>query len=276
MKHQREHLAKEHEVKGEPSLHRVNSIDYANCAPWEWMHLFLENIIPQLVDLWQGVTRCWMLAFVHSQLHMCGPAWVHWTFYIERYCLHLRTGLHSRWHPWSGLSRVVLYTAYLSQLSVKFDLQDELKDLNHCCGQQELENEQSFENLHLPSVMPLWGKMQIIGGGDSIRTKYALMGMSNAKYCDNLFFEVLYSDAGESQPINVISYGRLDKILICELGEHKIYSFLRNTTLILALITPCNADGTDASISLVGYKEFVSPVVTDVRNIKAVVGRVQT
>jgi hypothetical protein len=81
---------------------------------------------------------------------------------------------------------------------------------------------------------------------------------------------------GESRPVNVIGYGQLDKILICEIGEHKIYRFLRNTTLILALITPCNTDGTDASISLVGYKEFVAPVVTDVRNIKAVVGRVQT
>ncbi|KAG2106244.1 uncharacterized protein F5147DRAFT_653989 [Suillus discolor] len=110
--------------------------------------------------------------------------------------------------------------------------------------------------LHLPSVMPLWGKMRIISGGDLIRTKYALRGMSN--------FEVSYSDAGESRPVDVIGYGQLDKISICELGEHKIYRFLRNTTLILALITPCNTDGTDALISLVGYKEFVAPVVTDV------------
>ena len=46
--------------------------------------------------------------------------------------------------------------------------------------------------------------------------------------------------------------------------------------LILALIKPCNTDGTDASVSLVGYKEFVAPVITDVQNIKAVVGQVQT
>ncbi|KAG1727299.1 hypothetical protein EDD22DRAFT_789327 [Suillus occidentalis] len=123
--------------------------------------------------------------------------------------------------------------------------------------------------VHLPSVMPLWGKMRIIGGGDSIRTKYALRGMSNAKYLS-------YSDAGELRTINAIGYGQLDKILICELGEHKVYRFLHNTTLILALITPCNTDRTDASISLVGYKEFVSPIVTDVQNIKAVVGQVQT
>ncbi|KAG2039923.1 hypothetical protein BDR03DRAFT_1035314 [Suillus americanus] len=255
---------------------------------------------------------------VAKDLRMCGPAWVHWTFYVEQYCLHLRTGLRSRWHPWSGLSHVVLYTAYLSQLSVKFDLQDELKDLNPCHRRRELENECSFENypeivlrtpcrssytpdedthkrigvylfrvlggrrddlaLHLPAVMPLWGKMRIIGGGDSIRTRYALRRMSNAKYRDNSFvrFEVSYSDVGESRPVDVIGYGQLDNILICEIGKHKIYRFLCNTMLILALITPCNTNGTDASISLVGYKEFVAPVVTDVQNIKAVVGRVQT
>ncbi|KAG1894281.1 uncharacterized protein F5891DRAFT_1131005 [Suillus fuscotomentosus] len=272
-KGQRERLAKEHGIKGEPSLCRVNSINYANCTPWEWMHLFLKNIIPQLVDLWIGCYKMldtsvklkitaqeindleqwfaeWVREFeryyyqfkedrlavctllihgclhVAKDLHMCGPAWVHWTFYVEQYCLHLRTGLRSRRHPWSGLSRVVLYTAYLSQLSVK-----------------------------------------IIGGGDSIRTRYALRGMSNAKYHDNSFVRV------KSQSVDVIGYGQLDKILICEIGEHKIYRFLCNTTLILTLITPCNTDGTDASISLVGYKEFVTPVFTDVRNIKAVVGR---
>jgi hypothetical protein len=45
---------KEHGIKGEPSLCLVNSIDFANCIPWEWMHLFLKNIIPTLVDLWTG------------------------------------------------------------------------------------------------------------------------------------------------------------------------------------------------------------------------------
>ncbi|KIK31997.1 hypothetical protein CY34DRAFT_29486, partial [Suillus luteus UH-Slu-Lm8-n1] len=53
-KRQRQLLSKEHGIKGEPSLCRVNSIDFANGAPWEWMHLFLENIIPTLVDLWTG------------------------------------------------------------------------------------------------------------------------------------------------------------------------------------------------------------------------------
>jgi len=84
---------------------------------------------------------------VAKDLHMCGPAWAHWTFYVERYCLFLKTGLRSRRHPWSGLSRVVLFTAYLSQLSFKFDLKDELDDLNLARrGDEVLKNESMFDN----------------------------------------------------------------------------------------------------------------------------------
>ncbi|KAG2039201.1 hypothetical protein BDR03DRAFT_860381, partial [Suillus americanus] len=84
---------------------------------------------------------------VAKDLHMCGPVWVHWTFYIECYCLFLKTGLHSQQYPWSGLSHVVLVTAYLSQLSVKFDLKKELKDLNLARhGDEVLENKSIFED----------------------------------------------------------------------------------------------------------------------------------
>jgi hypothetical protein len=74
----------------------------------------------------------------------------------------------------------------------------------------------------------------------------------------------------------VTSYGRLDKILVCKLSHHQIYRSLCNKVLILALIVPCKTNGQDASISIVGYKQMMAPVVTDIRNIKAVVGRVLT
>jgi hypothetical protein len=43
-----------HGINGDPALHRVSSVDLAQCYPWDWMHLFLENIIPTLVKLWMG------------------------------------------------------------------------------------------------------------------------------------------------------------------------------------------------------------------------------
>ncbi|KAF9230874.1 hypothetical protein BU15DRAFT_56772 [Melanogaster broomeanus] len=38
----------------EPRRHRVGSIDLAKSFPWEWMHIFAENIIPTLVKHWTG------------------------------------------------------------------------------------------------------------------------------------------------------------------------------------------------------------------------------
>ena len=53
-KKQHADLSKATGIRGLPCLRRVASVDYARCIPWEWMHLFLENIIPTLVDHWTG------------------------------------------------------------------------------------------------------------------------------------------------------------------------------------------------------------------------------
>ena len=47
-------IAKQTGIKGLPSLRHVGSLDYAQSSAWEWFHLFLENIIPNLVDFWTG------------------------------------------------------------------------------------------------------------------------------------------------------------------------------------------------------------------------------
>ncbi|KIK77264.1 hypothetical protein PAXRUDRAFT_28837 [Paxillus rubicundulus Ve08.2h10] len=31
-------------------MHQVGALDYAHCMPWEWFHLLLENIIPNIVN----------------------------------------------------------------------------------------------------------------------------------------------------------------------------------------------------------------------------------
>ena len=53
-KQQRAKISKDSGIKGSPALRRVGSLDYARSMPWEWMHLFLENILPTLVDHWTG------------------------------------------------------------------------------------------------------------------------------------------------------------------------------------------------------------------------------
>ena len=53
-KAEKERIAKQTGIKGLPGTSRVLSLDYARCLPWEWFHLLLENIIPNLINLWTG------------------------------------------------------------------------------------------------------------------------------------------------------------------------------------------------------------------------------
>jgi hypothetical protein len=50
----REKLAKFHGMKGLPALRRVDCLHYPNSRPWDAMHLFFENVVPNLVKLWSG------------------------------------------------------------------------------------------------------------------------------------------------------------------------------------------------------------------------------
>ena len=69
---------------------------------------------------------------IHGLLHLasdiryCGPVWATWVFYIERFAGSLQAAVKSRVHPWSNLSRRNLHLAYLAQLTVKYNLQDDL------------------------------------------------------------------------------------------------------------------------------------------------------
>lgn len=52
---ERDAIAKKNGIRRAPSFGtRVGSLNFAKSAPWDWMHLLLENIIPNLVKLWTG------------------------------------------------------------------------------------------------------------------------------------------------------------------------------------------------------------------------------
>jgi hypothetical protein len=53
-KKQADDLEMYHGINKDPALYRVSSVDMAQCYPWDWMHMFLENIIPALIKLWMG------------------------------------------------------------------------------------------------------------------------------------------------------------------------------------------------------------------------------
>ena len=71
-------------------------------------------------------------------------------------------------------------------------------------------------------------------------------------------------------------YGQLERILVCSLGDERIWGDSRNSMLLLALVRPVKSDGEDAALTTVIFSQYLAPVITDLRNVKAVVGRVET
>ncbi|KAI9068860.1 hypothetical protein FKP32DRAFT_114346 [Trametes sanguinea] len=66
------------------------------------------------------------LLVVHGLLHVvddilaAGPVWATWTFFMERFCGHLKQALHSRASPWAHLDRLAVNLAHASQLRAKY------------------------------------------------------------------------------------------------------------------------------------------------------------
>lgn len=51
---ERKQIGKDAGLRQRPAFGAVGSIDYARSCPWDWMHVILENIIPNLFKLWSG------------------------------------------------------------------------------------------------------------------------------------------------------------------------------------------------------------------------------
>ncbi|KAG8215260.1 hypothetical protein J3R82DRAFT_8814, partial [Butyriboletus roseoflavus] len=89
-------------------------------------------------------------------------------------------------------------------------------------------------------------------------------------------YEIVY-DSADGSEITSIHYGRLECVLVCTLGDLEwIWKALRNSTILLALVTPAVTSGQDASSTNTSFSRFAASLITDVRNIKAAIGRVQT
>ena len=54
MKAEKKWIMKETGIKDFPAMTHVQSLNYAQSLPWEWFHLLLDNIIPNLIDCWAG------------------------------------------------------------------------------------------------------------------------------------------------------------------------------------------------------------------------------
>ncbi|KAJ7224885.1 hypothetical protein C8J57DRAFT_1253129 [Mycena rebaudengoi] len=242
------------------------------------------------------------LIHIPDDIRFCGPSWTTWTFWVERYCGFLQSGLRSRRFPWANLNNNILHVAYLEQLGVRYDLDDELS-----CGNRQnstlSKEEYDFDSydqavLRLPykrnyipdedirklKIMPSFGKLRIIDG-DSFRTASASGDGSVAERNMSFIRYEIETRRTAAEPwVPRIFYGQLERILICQLPEDSAlesisgkYS-LSGKKHLLAVITPCtHTQGKDASQEITSYRDLApAPIVTDLQSVVAVVGRAET
>jgi len=89
-----------------------------------------------------------------------------------------------------------------------------------------------------------------------------------------LQYEVTY-DVQQGETLTTTNYGLLEKIIVIAIGQENVWGHFKGTTQILVLITPCKTTGgSDAAKSYVSYKETHVSIIIDLRNVKAVVGRI--
>ncbi|KAI0364415.1 hypothetical protein BV20DRAFT_956208 [Pilatotrama ljubarskyi] len=243
-----------------------------------------------------------------------GPCWATWTFFMERFCGSLKRALRSRTHPWANLDRRAVNLAHAAHLRARYDLEEELALLprprrpsgptahplsylrNRCLPKYDPSKETRIRIARylvsvvggqraavakaLPRFIPAWGGVRIGTDGDTIRAVIGSRSRLGSEFERNASFvryEVLQQrwDGGDER---LICYGELQAILECALppGNEARWKDLAGTTVLLALITPCNTRGCDGTRSLALYKDTLAPVVVDLRTVQAVVGRVKS
>ena len=77
--------------------------------------------------------------------------------------------------------------------------------------------------------------------------------------------------------VREIFYGKLEVILEFKIPDEAFWGWdLRGSIALLAVITPCVTMGKDAAKVTTTYQHTTTQVVTDLRTVSSVIGRVRT
>ncbi|KAJ6574382.1 hypothetical protein B0H19DRAFT_845001, partial [Mycena capillaripes] len=123
---------------------------------------------------------------------------------------------------------------------------------------------------HLPEIMPSWGKVRIVDG-DSITTASAAKKAELER--DSSYVRV---NPNQTRRITQVFYGRLERILVCQLPKGRVWGAFSGQCRLLAVLTPCSTLGQDATKGIVSYNRTTATFVTDIQTVSAVVGRIKS
>ncbi|KAJ7733465.1 hypothetical protein B0H16DRAFT_1328140, partial [Mycena metata] len=123
----------------------------------------------------------------------------------------------------------------------------------------------------LPEVMPSFGKVRI-RDGDSFRSASAA-GDGSSPERDMSFIRLRSYFFLQTQTVtdgSQIFYGRLERILVCDLPDDQKFGKIAGKKRLLAVITPCkNTGGKDAALEITSHNGFTSLLVTDLQSTES-------
>ncbi|KAF9221683.1 hypothetical protein BS17DRAFT_844439 [Gyrodon lividus] len=214
------------------------------------------------------------LLHLASSIRHCGPVWTTWMFYMECFCAMLQNPLKSHSQPWSNLNKSLLHVAYLEQLGVRYDLSDELAQLDDQTDDGAIGYERVKHYLLPPSFSA--GKLRIQNAGDTFRTRFVTgQALPHRETVMSGYYEVVFQPH-TGPVVRQISHGNLEKIVVLTLPTNDFFGNLSGRQLALALITPWDTQGNIASKDNMFLKSRRASIITDVRSLQAVIGLVET
>ncbi|KAH9930109.1 uncharacterized protein B0H18DRAFT_873442 [Fomitopsis serialis] len=257
------------------------------------------------------------LLHVADSIEAAGPVWASWAFPMERYCGMLKPAIRSRRFPYTTLAHYVLDTARLLQVKLVYDAADVLslrrpmqdmsttfpeyqmcallppsrkavtldkavhdKIISHLSTRFEAPVRDVRAMLR-PETITQWGKLQILGGGDLVRSTTLGGIREDSRNASYVRYESLVDKfAGQRNRPSVFElrtfYGELQHIVSLDVQVTDTAGARRVETLILAGIRTCKLDDrpSPGGLDIHYYTTTGRYEVVDINNIQCLVGRI--
>ncbi|EPS95762.1 hypothetical protein FOMPIDRAFT_65211, partial [Fomitopsis schrenkii] len=256
------------------------------------------------------------LLHVADSIGAAGPVWASWAFPMEHYCGMLKPAIRSRRFPFATLAHYVLDTARLSQVKLIYNAGEALslraphKDsatvfpgYSMCALLPPFRRGEALESslcdkiiAHLSTCFDIpartartmlkldqiteWGKLQILNGGDRIRTTSLGGVRADSRNASFVRYESLVDKfANQRNRPSVFElrtfYGELQHLFSIKLQGPTVSE--RPEMILLAGIRTCKLDNRapPGGLDIHYYTTEGQYEVVDVNNVQCLVGRIR-
>ncbi|KAL7280964.1 hypothetical protein ACG7TL_005913 [Trametes sanguinea] len=249
---------------------------------------------------------------LHALLHIgdsmedIGPVWATWEFPTERYCGILIPAVKSRRYPYASLNQYALDLAQLSQIAMRYGIEQELSlrpprrgtnpkaillsphreaeiptavhtKIAQCLATR-FDVTMAVARRYIPRILHQWGKVQRVDGGDMVHAADLVPRSEGGRDATYIRYQLLVDKyahlrnrPSEYEPRDF--YGQLRNIYVVDLPASRDLKTTSPSTLLLAAVrtvtTKCPTD-----LAMPFYRKEGPLEVIDLAAVQCVVGRV--